>query len=103
MDSVHLVELAQGAIPIVMDIAMQLGVERANPVFGRLGAQLCVLTSALEHPSSPDQEATFRRRIAKLLREIENLCTVSSNHGSRIHLLQQADSLSWDLVAQEDS
>lgn len=83
MDFVHMIELAQGAIPVVVDIATRLGIENENPIFGRLGAELCILTLALEHPSSPDQEETFRRRIAKLLCEIENLCTVSFTHGSR--------------------
>lgn len=88
MDSSALLEFAQLAIPVVTDIAMQLGVEKKNPRYACLGSELCVLTYALEHPTSPDQTDIFRRRIAKLLREIEKVCTVRVRHlcGTREHL-----------------
>lgn len=91
MEYDDLIELAQDAFPVVADIAARLGADKKERDCGLLGGLLCSLTYALGHPSSPDQESIFQRRIAKLLREIESLCTASSNHCSCIYpMLHQA-------------
>ncbi|KAI9833799.1 MAG: hypothetical protein M1819_003534 [Sarea resinae] len=74
-DSLDLLEFAQVAFPRIIDIAMRLGVEKVNSFYAALGAQLCCLNETLASPTSPDQEEVFRRRMPKLLKKLEMVCT----------------------------
>jgi hypothetical protein len=78
MDSLDLLEFAQAAISRVMVISARLGAETKLQIYGTLAAELCNLNAALEFPSSPDQEDRYRRRVGKLLTNIEKVCTVST-------------------------
>src|SRR5881392_3153294 len=72
MDPPALLELPKDSIPRVVAIAMNLGVEKKENVYGRLGGELTILRYSLEYPSP-----LCRRKIGTLLSEIEDVCTVS--------------------------
>lgn len=70
-------DLAQTAIVRVADIAALLGVLYKRPICGRLGAELLLVAEYL-NTAGLDQEERLRLRISKLLRDIETICTVST-------------------------
>ena len=70
-------DLAQSAIVRVADIASLLGVQCKRPICGRLGAELLLVADYL-NTAGLDQEEQLRLRISKLLRDIEMICSVST-------------------------
>lgn len=70
-------DLAQSAIVRVADIASLLGVQCKWPICGRLGAELLLVADYL-NTAGLDQEEQLRLRISKLLRDIEMICSVST-------------------------
>ena len=56
--------------------ASQRSPGRSELVLGELAARLCVVHKALDRPS-PGQQQIVWRRLEKLLRQLERVCTVS--------------------------
>ena len=74
-------ELALASTSQVSCVAARLAAIQKNPgrsalVLGELAARLCVVHKALDRPS-PGQQHIVWRRLEKLLKHLERVCTVS--------------------------
>lgn len=74
-------ELAKASTSRVSYTAAMLAASQKTPgksehILGELAARLCVVHKALDLPS-PDEQQILWRRLEKLLRQLERVCTVS--------------------------
>lgn len=75
-ETLDLFELAPEILIVLADVATLIGIKRLDRKFGILGGELAALSELVQKPSNPSQEDIFRRRVKKLLKEIEKACTV---------------------------
>lgn len=76
MDAYETLELAPTAIERVSHIATELGMRRKREVCGRLGGELFIAAHHLTS-AGPEQEDQLLRKVPKLMRDIERVCSVS--------------------------
>lgn len=95
MDLEDLFELGHAAIPKVAGIAAQVGVAKRNPKCGQLGAQLLVVAGCLRSTGVE----RLRSKIAKLLWDIERICSVSLQRNPA-NLLQNRPTLPRCLIGR---
>lgn len=74
-------ELALASTAQVSCIAAELAASQKKPgrselVLGELAARLCVVYKVLDRPSPVEQQVVWRR-LEKLLKHLERVCTVS--------------------------
>lgn len=76
MDAYEALELAPKAIEKISYIATELGATKKREVCGRLGAELFIAADHLKS-AGPEQQEQLLRKVRKLLRDIERICSVS--------------------------
>ena len=75
LPDLELFDFAHQAILHVSDITTRLAQERKHLICGKLGVELFLVATYLENPPAGEEE-WLRRRVPKLLRQIERLCCV---------------------------
>lgn len=70
-----IIELAARALEEVSVIALHVGRGKRQPLCGRLGGELFIAASLLDSAGA-EQEAWLRRKVPKLMRDVESICTV---------------------------
>lgn len=76
LDDADLFELAPDALVAIADVATLIGIKNLDRNFGRLGGELAALSEFLDSSTALSQEATSKKRIRKLLSQLERVCTV---------------------------
>ncbi|KAK4944600.1 hypothetical protein LTR10_016034 [Elasticomyces elasticus] len=79
LDDLELFELAPDALDAIADVATLIGVEKLDRNFGILGGELAALSEYLESSSGLTWDKRSRRKIRKLLRDLERVCTWHQN------------------------
>jgi hypothetical protein len=76
MDDYEALELAPKAVEKVSHIAAALGATKGLKACGRLGGELLIAADHLKS-AGPEQQDQLLRKVRKLLRDIERICSVS--------------------------